>query len=82
VKRVNGVSAPCVKPVNRLAENVLYDLYASESPSPDVALSCEPDDGARGVIFQRQVFMFFAVELFYRDLIPLSIVFCFVLFRS
>jgi len=44
-----------VKPVNRIAENVLYDIYASQFSSRGVFLSSEVDEGARGIIFQRQV---------------------------
>ncbi len=55
MKYVNRVDGEFVEPVNRIAENVLYDIYASEFSSRDVSLSSETDEGARGVIFQRQV---------------------------
>jgi hypothetical protein len=45
----------CVKPVNRLAENVLYDLYSTESPTHALPLSSEPNDTARGINFEQQV---------------------------
>ena len=52
VKRVSDL---CVKPVNRLAENVLYNLYSSESPTRAVPLSSEANDTARGINFEQQV---------------------------
>ncbi len=58
LKRIDGPFGPFVKPVNRLAENVLYDIYALECSARDLTLSSEVDEGAKGVIFQRQVFTF------------------------
>ena len=52
VKRLGDL---CVKPVNRLAENVLYDLYSTESPTRALPLSSESNDTARGINFEQQV---------------------------
>ena len=44
-----------VETVNRLAENVLYDLYTLESPTREVSFCSEIDEAARCILFQRQV---------------------------
>jgi hypothetical protein len=44
-----------VRPVSRLAENVLYDLYSTESPTRALPLSSERNDTARGINFEQQV---------------------------
>ncbi len=72
MKLVAVLNDLCMKPVNRIAENVLYDIYASEISTRDVSLSSEVDEGARGVIFQRQVLSLPYSSLCRRDYLGVS----------
>ncbi len=61
VKFVELVDGRFLKPVNRMAVGTLFNIYASEFSRRDVALSSEIDEGARGMILQRQVVSMSAV---------------------